>query len=167
MGRVFQPAQLIADTGVPLATYGQYKSGETFLNGAPLVYESGEVKEASTLVETALVVGVAAQPAGSAPGQDLSFSSLVTVVTGLKRNIVFFAANRSTVFSGRLTNGATDNVTPLISYVGVSYGVARQSSGEWTVDINETTDVAVKIVGFDPYSPVVYFKWLEAVLANP
>lgn len=177
MGRLFQPAQLTADAGVPNVVWQEHKASETFTIGAVLIEDgtTGDVKEAANGVKTG-IWGVSLQPAYSSPGNQLAFSNLINAtygVTGLQRKVSMAVANSSTVFSGRMVNGGTDPVTPAQTDIGLSYALIITSVGginEWTVNQADTaTNPCVFIVGvnIDAQAPIVYFKFIATALAHP
>lgn len=140
------------------------KSGEDFVQGAPLTINAGEVDELDTN-DVTLIVGVAGAADGSAFGYDAGDSP--TTVTGRANTVPVFVAGRDVVFYGQLSNGTTALVAPDAANVGLTYGVIKQSDGRWTVDEADTTNVVVTVIGFDTSldSPGrVYFKFLQSTL---
>jgi len=159
MGRYFIPAHMTPGTA-PLVLAGQYATGQTFKKGALLVLNgAGQLVECSA--NPAKVAGVAGQDAGS--GYGYAAANNPAVITGQNQVISMCVAERTTTFSGRLVNGATDPVTPAQTDLGVSYGVLKVGN-DWVVDQSNTTNLVVKIVGFDATNKVVFFKFLDAVL---
>lgn len=164
MGRKFIPAR-IPSGEAPDVQSMQHDSAETFKNGAVLIYESGntgEVVEGGA--DPTPIVGVALQDADSGPGWDMGHSP--TQVTGRVQEVSVAKANRVTVFSGRMVNGATDPVTPALTDIGKLYGVLK-SGNDWVVDQAETSNTRVEITDVDIDNKVVFFKWMEAHLAVP
>lgn len=140
------------------------KSGEDFVQGAPLTINAGEVDELDTN-DVTLIVGVAGAADGSAFGYDAGDSP--TTVTGRSNTVPVFVAGRDVVFYGQLSNGTTALVTPDAANVGVAYGVIKQSDGRWTVDEADTTNLVVTVIGFDTTLDApgrVYFKFLQSTL---
>jgi hypothetical protein len=77
---------------------------------------------------------------------------------------LLWRANRTTIFSGRLTNNSSTTIVPLQSYVGVAYGITAYS-GIWTVDINKTgATERVTIVAVDFLNNGCFFKFLEGAI---
>lgn len=148
------------------------KSGEDFVQGAPLTINAGEVDEVDTN-DVTLIVGVAGAEDASAFGYGASDHPDSRFVTGRANNVPVYIANRSTVFSGQLSNGTTSLVVPDAANVGVSYGIIRQSDGTWTVDEADTTTLVVTVAGFVTQGPEcadafgkVFFKFIASTL-NP
>lgn len=140
------------------------KSGEDFVQGAPLTINAGEVDELDTN-DVTLIVGVAGAADASAFGYDAGDSP--TTVTGRSNTVPVFVAGRDVVFYGQLSNGTTALVTPDGANVGVAYGVVKQSDGRWTVDEADTTNLVVTVIGFDTTLDApgrVYFKFLQSTL---
>lgn len=160
MGRYFKPAMLTPGTA-PLVLVPQYDTGQTFLVGALLVFNgSGLVVECGA--DPTLVAGVAGQAVDTSYGYQAANNP--TTVTGRAPVVSMLVADRVTIFSGRMINGATDPVTPALTDIGVSYGVAKTAAGDWVVDQADTTHLVVKIVKVDITNKFVYFKFLSAVL---
>src|SRR6266849_2711873 len=108
MGRIIQPASVPGGSGVPDVSSMFFTTGQTFKNGAVLIPDAatGRVIEGASAAVT--VIGVALEDAGSKPGLSLNFDSLVLARTGNVQEVSVAKANRTTVFSSRLINGATD-----------------------------------------------------------
>jgi len=140
------------------------KSGEDFVQGAPLTINAGEVDELDT-DDVTLIVGVAGAADLSAFGYDAGDSPIT--VTGRENTVPVFVAGRDVVFYGQLSNGTTALVAPDAANVGVAYGVVKQSDGRWTVDEADTTNDVVTVIGFDTSLDApgrVYFKFLQSTL---
>lgn len=160
----FTPAY-IEGGGTPSTLHYAVFSGEDFVRGAPMTINGNAVDELDT-ADVTLIVGVAAAADASAFGYDMADSP--TVITGRENTVPVWIANRSTVFYGQISTGATV-VAPAASDVGVSYGVVRQSDGTWTVNRSDTTTVTVKVTKIDTSldSPGrVYFKFLASATIN-
>lgn len=167
MALPFTPAYV--ETGEMYSTiHYPVRSGETFVGGAPLTINAGEVDEIDT-DDVTLIVGVAASKNASAFGYDMADSP--TVVTGRVDTVPVFRATRDTVFQGQLSNGTSNLVLPDNANVGVAYGVIKQSDGTWTVDEADTTNDVVTVIDYvlpgaecsDPFG-LVYFKFLQSTL---
>lgn len=140
-----------------------YTTGQTFKKGALLTYvAAGTVSECGA--DPAVVAGVALQAAGSGPGYEMANSP--TQVTGRVQEVSMAVADRSTVFSCRAINGATDPVTPLQTHIGESYGVAKVSN-DWVLDIAEVTALVCTIVDVDIDNKIFFVKFREAVIQLP
>lgn len=140
------------------------KSGEDFVQGAPLTINAGEVDELDTN-DVTLIVGVAGAADESAFGYAAGDNP--TTVTGRSNTVPVFVAGRDVVFYGQLSNGTTALVAPDAANVGVAYGVIKQSDGRWTVDEADTTNLVVTVIGFDTSLDApgrVYFKFLQSTL---
>lgn len=154
----------------PVTQHWPLKSGETCVTGSPMTRNANEVDEIDT-DDVTLVVGVAASANQSAFGYDAGDQPSSPVVTGRADTIPVFVATTNTVFTGQLSNDTTMVVPVAATHVGVSYGIRKQSGGEWTVDTNDTTNVVVKVIKVvnqgpecsDPYG-LVWFKFLSSTL---
>lgn len=167
MGRIFRPAKFGGATA-PDTQSMEYAAGQTFLAGAVVVYEGGATgKIVEGGADPALIVGVAAEGAGTKPGLNLSHDSQVVARTGNVTEAVIHKANRNTIFSGRIVNGGTDPVTPAITDIGKTYSILKSGAGEWTLDAADGANQRVRVVDIDIVSKVAFFKFLEANLANP
>jgi hypothetical protein len=166
MGRKFQPARLPVGEAPDVQSM-QYDSAQTFKSGAVIVFEggaTGEVIEGSS--DPTPIVGVALEAANSKPGYELGHASSVLQVTGRVQQVSVAKANRSTVWSGRMVNGATDPKTPALTDINVVYGVAKVGD-DWVVNQAETSATRVEIVDIDIDNKIVFFKFMEAHLAQP
>lgn len=162
MPRTMQPARF-AGTNVPNTQSMKYATGQTFLQGAILIFSSGEVVEGGA--NPTGIVGIAGEKAGSKPGYDAANSP--ATFTGRVQEASVWRANRMTIFSSHLVNNSATAVTAAQADVGASYGVAKHS-GTWYVDKNLTAgDARTALEDFDADLNIVFFKFLEANLATP
>jgi len=168
MGRIFEPA--MTPTSSAPETQGMvYTTGQTFLKGAILVFDGGNIGQVieGTSPNPAAIVGVALDAPGSHPGFALNFDAAVVARTGTTQQVGVAKANRLTVFSGRMVNGGTDPVTPAQTDIGIAYELLKTGAGEWVVNQAATTNTKVRIVDIDVASKIVFFRFLEANLAQP
>ena len=167
MGRVFVPA-MTPTSSAPEVQGMQFTTGQTFIKGAILVFNggTGEVIEGAS-PNPAAIVGVALDAPNSSPGFQLNFDAAVVARTGTVQQVRVAKANRSTVFSGRLGNGGTDPVTPAQTDIGVAYELLKTGAGEWVVNQAAVVNTKVRIVDIDAAGKIVFFKFLEANLAQP
>lgn len=164
MGRKFQPARLPIGEAPDVQSM-QYDVAQTFKNGAVIIFEAGatgEVVEGGA--DPTPIVGVALEDADSKPGYGIGHSP--TQVTGRVQEVSIAKANRATVFSGRLVNGATDPETPALTDINVLYGLLK-TGNDWVVDKAETVNTRVEVVDIDIDNKVVFFKFMESHLAVP
>lgn len=168
MGRIWEPA-MTPTSSAPEVQGMVYTTGQTFIKGAYLVFDGGNPGQVieGTSPNPAAIVGVALDAPGSHPGFQLNFDAAVVARTGTTQQIGVAKANRVTIFSGRMVNGGTDPVTPAQSDIGVSYEVLKTGAGEWVVNQAATVNVKVKIVDIDVATKMVFFRFLESVLAQP
>ena len=171
MGRIIIPARMPFGAA-PEVTTIPYTTGQTFLKGAILVYDTGGNQ--GNVVEgganPAAIVGVALEAPASKPGFSVNFDSTVVARTGTVTKVSVAKANRLTVFSARMVNGATDPVTPAQTDVGVSYGVlavAVTGGNEWVVNQADKANTRVEVIAFDSSLNLVLFRFLESALAQP
>lgn len=168
--RIFQPARTPTNAA-PEVQSMQFTTGQTFIKGAILVFDTagnlGNVIE-GTSPNPALIVGVAEEAPNTKPGFQLSFDAAVVARTGTVQQVDVAKANRVTLWSGRLVNGATDPVTPAQNTdMGVAYGVIKTADGTWAVNQADTVNTKVRIVDIDVFNKIVFFRFLEANLAQP
>jgi hypothetical protein len=147
-------------------------TGQTFIKGAPVILASGLLTVVATHPVTAL--GVALQSAFTNPGNQLPNANVLAAgspIGGRPNDISVAIADRTTIFSGRMVNGATDPVTPLVATdLGTSYGVIVSADNTWAVDQANVTQLCVKIVGIEPQTyaaapVVVYFVFITPALS--
>lgn len=163
MGRSFNIGRL--PSGQPNITSYKYTAGQTFKAGALVVdVAAGTISECGA--DPASVLGVALEPANSRPGGAGIMGDPSYVTGGQKDEVSVAVADRSTVFSCRGINGATDPTTPTQSNIGEQYGVVK-SGDDWAIDIAETVNVVVEVVDIDIDNKIYYVKFLESVLALP
>lgn len=155
MSRSVQPARW--DGGSPNVELGQYKSGETFLTGYPLIYDSGELKEGGT--DPTAIAGISAHPAGQGAGQQMGLG--VTQVTGLgTRPIHYYRADTTTVWSSPIAaSGAI--TTPALTDLGVAYGLIKVGT-QWCVDRSDTSNTRLVVTDIDIDNKLVFWRFLPA-----
>ncbi len=141
---------------VPQVTYGLYKTGEAIVIGSVLIYDTGEA--ALSGADPALILGVALQAAGTAPGYDAANSPVP--ITGREQKIAYARANDTTIFQAKITNGSSTRVTPVAADVGSNFGITAYS-GVWTVDRAKTAgDARVIVTAIDLERNMVFFRWI-------
>lgn len=167
MPRIIQPARFAGSTAPEVQSMG-YAAAQTFKKGAILVYQGGAT---GLLIEASAdpvsIVGIALEPVDSKPGFGIGNSASVVATTGRVQEVSIAKANRQTIFTGRMVNGGTDPVTPAQTDIGKVYGTLKTAAGEWVIDQTETTTTSVRIVDIDIDNKIVFFRFLEAVLATP
>lgn len=161
MGRKFIPARVNA--GIPSVLSGVYTTGQTFKEGALLIYVAAGTLSESGADPSAEIAGVALENAGSKPGYDAANSP--TVVTGRVQEVSFAKADRTTVFSGRAIGASVDPAVPLQTHINEQYGVAKVGN-DWVIDLDETSAKVVEIVDIDIDNKIFFFKFMEAVIAT-
>ncbi len=162
MGRTFNVGRM-PNGDAPNVIALPYTTGQTFKKGALLVtVAAGTVSECGA--DPTKVVGVSGIDAGTGPG--FGMSDNITQVTGREQVVSVQIADRSTVFTCRGINGATDPVTPAITNIQEKYGVAKVGV-DWVMDMAETTALVVHIVDVDVDAKIFFVKFLEAVLDMP
>lgn len=171
MGRIIIPS-MTPTSSAPEVTTLLYTTGQAFLKGSILVYDSGgnlgKVIEGGT--DPTAIVGVALEAPASKPGFSVNFDAAVNARTGTVAGVSIAKANRITIFSGRMKNGATDPVVPATTDIGAKYGlvaVAVTGGNEWVVDQSDTVNVRVEITDVDTTINAVFFRFLESALATP
>lgn len=172
-GREFRIARV--NPGVaPRVIVRTVTPAQTFKHGAVLILASNLLSEAGATPTTG-IVGIALQAAFTNPGNQLPFTSSLasgSPIGGRPNDISVAVNDKVQQFSGRMVNGATDPVTPAVTDIGTSYGVAKDSNGIWYVNQADTTNLCVKIVDIEPLGgtnvvPLVYFVFINvSPLAN-
>jgi hypothetical protein len=152
-------------TGTPHIQSMAYTTGQTFKIGALVINLGagvGEIVECGA--DPAEVTGVAAEPAGSKPGFDAANSP--TVVTGRAQEVSVMTANAEDIFAidGSADAGVTQ-LTPLVTHLNESYGVAKDANGVWFLDTTEVAAKVFNIVDIDIDNKVFFVKFLQAVIA--
>jgi hypothetical protein len=138
-----------------------YKTAETFKGGALLVIDAnGELTECGA--DPAVVDAVALEAVGTKPGWQMANSP--TVITGRVQETSAVMANSHTIFSMRGVNGGTDPVTPAVTNIDEEYGVAKDGSGIWTLDLAETSAKVFKIVDIDIDNKIFFCRFLASVI---
>lgn len=172
MARVIIPAT--DSKTVPVVRSAAFKDDETFIKGAVLGIEAGEVFELATGAGVTGVVGVALERVNSKPGFNVANDDLVIWRTGALQevSIVDLVKNPNQIFSGRLTDAAGDDVLPTQAHINEQRELLRLANGEWTVNDDGVTDEAVQIVdtvinlGAAAAGNYVLFRFLPAVIAE-
>lgn len=157
----FLPARVPSSNGVPEIKNYPWVTGQTFLQGTVVVFNAGEVEEDQS--DPTPIVGVSLAPAGVGPGWKAADTPVTS--TGVTKNVPIAIANRTTIFSGRLTNGSSATVVPAQADIGAAYGITWYNNIP-TVDKANAADRVV-IVAIDTINNGVLFKFLEAHLALP
>ena len=118
--------------GNPRMLAGMEGSTQTFLKGAPLVWSSGYLVEASG--DPTLIVGIAAEP-----GHNITQGS----------QMVSFYPLSGNVFEANLAQAAADT-TSAATNQGVAYGIVARSSGtaHWVVDSADTSSTRCRVLAF-------------------
>jgi len=109
---------------------GRESSSQTFIKGAPLKLSSGLLIEA-TADDVADFVGIAAEPAS-------------TVTDTL---IKYWPVGVDTIWSATFEDQTNEDHALLIGDVGLDYALQTDTPGNWYVDQNDTTAVAVTMIG--------------------
>lgn len=152
-------------SGTPNVISVRYTAAQTFKKGALVVdTAAGTVSECGA--DPTRVYGVAMEDAGSKPGGTGIANNPSYVTGGNNNEVSVCVADRSQVFTCRGVNGGTDPVTPAVTNVGESYGVAKVGN-DWVLDLAETTTKVCEIVDIDIDNNLFLVKFLEAVLALP
>ena len=164
-GRLIIPAR-IPNGEVPQLQSMQYANGQTFIQGAALSYSAGQVIEATSPVGAGTLVGFACEAVATKLGWNAANNP--TVITGRVQEVTVAKADRSTIFSSRLVNNTSAPVSVAQADVGTSYALkvySVNSLNEWVVD--KTGTVGVKVEDIDTDLNIVFFRALEATLAQP
>jgi hypothetical protein len=176
MPRYIIPARFPAGDAPDIQGMVYAPAGQTFVIGAPLVFNgSQQVIEATSPITTAVLLGVAMQGVDTNPGYQAANTPVnITYRSGV---VSVARANRITVFSGNLVNGSSALVTPVQTDIGVNYGLKSYvvatmfgNQNVWFVDRSQTAgNACVTVVAIDTTAgnQIVFFKFMEARLALP
>lgn len=157
------------------------KAGQTFLNGVPVQLNAGVVQEWDGTTVAKGIWGISEQDAsnlatdgaGAAgpftgigfPGTGTTFgkvpfeSSAVNIPRGAPFSTgqtISAAATQETIFRGQTDNNTFTNaasITPVQANIGSQFGLTKDASGHWYVDLGKTTvgtNTVVEIVNLDP-----------------
>ena len=122
------------------------EASQSFTAGAPLVYDSAEIKVWAGTDDATEIIGIAAAAASTVAGTAVSY----------------YEANDYNLFAGTLIDG-TDAYTLLGTEVGVAYSLIA-SGDNWLVDIGDTDTAKVEVVGLidavDDVNPRVIVRFL-------
>lgn len=175
------------------------KASQTFLGGVPVMIEaaSGYLKEWDGTTIATGIAGIATTYGSNlasngkgapgvfgsvgAPGTTSTFgsvpnqSSAVNIAHGAPfsdgRQIVYIADD-DTIFEGQVDNSAAGAYATLLTQVGSQFGMTKDATGHWYVDLNKTTvgtNTVVVIVALHPNDGAgvnggrVWFKFLDTV----
>jgi hypothetical protein len=152
MSRIFIPARFPGG-GAPSVLSLAYKTGEVFVKGSVLIFDTGEV--VIGLADPTPIVGVALEDVASKPGFEVGHDSQVIATTGRVQEVSVAIANDVTTFSG-----AGDR-NPLASDVGVEYGIVNVG-GIWQIDTTDVVATRVVIIDVDLLENIYFFKFLNA-----
>lgn len=151
-----------SSSGVPLIQSVPYANGQTFKQGATLVWGAGTGTVTETAADPQSIAAVAAEAAGSRPGFDAANSP--TVVTGRKQEVSAFIVDREEIFAIDGSADGTTLYTPLIGDLGKLYGLAKDANGTWYLDTTETTTTSLIVVDIDVDTKTMYVKFKSAVI---
>lgn len=173
------------------------KASQTFKLGTPVELSAGVVRDWDGVTLTKGIAGItlidgsnyatdgAGAPDGfngiGQPGTGTTFGSVpyqssafnipmgAPFATGMT---LFEIANDDTLFEAQIDNSAAGAYASLQSQIGVEFGLTKDASGHWYIDLNKTTvgtNTAVVIEGFNPIEPLgtngarAYFRFIKAV----
>lgn len=170
------------------------KATQTFLLGVPVQLNAGVVQEwdgatiAAGIAGFGLTFGANLASAGKgapgafgsvgAPGTISTFGSVlfeasaVNIAHGAPMSdgrTVFEVANDDTIFEAQVDNSAAGAFATLQTQLGSTFGMTKDATGHWYVDLNKTGGSAVVvIIGFNTNDALgtnggrVYFQVLNA-----
>jgi len=133
------------------------ESGQTYKEGAPLVYDatSQEGEEWAGGTDATAITGIAARNASETAGTKCPY----------------YEAKPDTIFVGTFMNG-TSNLELAASHYDTEYSLLKQSSGMWTIDQSDTSTKLVHVIGPASGSEVgdtnarVEFRFLTGKMAD-
>jgi len=122
----------------------EYVALETFLVGAVVIMNTGQVEEAAN--DPITVAGVALQGAGTNPGEDAANSPVE--VTGLFAGVSIAVADKVTQFVSDIVDTVDAATTPLVADIGTNIGLSLRADGTWAAD-RDAVNLPITIVGID------------------
>ncbi len=131
----FKPAKHLGLGSTPSIEFLEAAT-QTFKRGAPLQWASGYVSEASA--DDDEIIGIAETDAHNDTSAGTHVMRVIPALPGM-------------VFSGHLGNGSglTTDYTTLQTDIGAVYGIVKDGTNlGWLVDQDETTNVRVRVIGF-------------------
>jgi len=137
----------------------EYKTGETFLLGAVLTLDTGQVKAAAN--DPITVAGIALQGAVTNPGEDAGNSPVE--VTGVFLGVSFAVADKVTQFVSDIVNTVDAATTPLIADIGTNIGLSLRADGTWAAD-RDAVNLPITIIGIDLDNNSVIWTFTSAAL---
>lgn len=112
---------------------------QSFKKGAPLVYSSGKLVEATDAADQAAMAGMAAHTASGTTDTAVKY---VPFIPGV-------------IFEVTLMTGSEADFTLVQTNIGLAYAIAKAASGAWFLDNADTTNPEFRVVGFkDPVGTV-------------
>ena len=151
--------------GFPQTREMTVAAAQDFKAGAILVNSSGLVAEGGT--NPTAIVGIAAAPANSALGYELSDATVTSPVTWRENTIPVYLADPNSIYVSKLTNNSATYIAPVAADVNAQYGLTEQATGEWTVDKSKTsTNARVTIVDIDADQNLVFWKLDPSHIVN-
>lgn len=148
--------------GVPLVQSLPYANGQTFKQGATLVWGAGTGTVTETGADPQSICAIAAEAADSKPGYGAANSP--SVVTGRVQEVSAFILDREEIFAIDGSADGTALYTPLVGDLGKLYGLAKDANGTWYLDTTETTTTSVIVVDIDVDTKAMYVKFKSAVI---
>ena len=145
---------------VPDIVSGKYKTGESIIQGTLLAHDANGELIVHLGVANLDVAGVALEKAASKPGWDAANSP--TVITGRVQEVSYAQADQDTVWTLRAESGGTIT-NPTQTRIAEEYGVLN-SSGEWRLDLTDTTDKIFRVVDIDLNENLWFVKFIAAAL---
>lgn len=194
--QAIKPVQSVSGNDFNKQSIGE-KASQTFLDGVPVMVEaaSGYIKEWDGTTLSAGIAGIsstygsnlASNAKGApgvfgsvgAPGTTSTFgsvpnqSSAVNIAHGAPFSDgrqLLYVANDDTIFEAQVDNGAAGAYATALTQVGAQFGMTKDATGHWYVDLNKTTvgtNTCVVIVALNPNDGAgvnggrVWFKFVD------
>lgn len=150
--RRIQPAKTPAGEVAEVQAY-PVATGETFPIGAPVTLESGELNEID-VNDVTNIIGIALQAASVAGTPDFGDEVEVAI------------ANATTQFAAPCADSGAFTTDLSGVTVGDQYGVLKVS-GEWYVDLDDSSNVVFEVVKIYDDIDMVLVKFISSTLAQP
>ena len=152
MGRLMKPSRVTGN----VERVGEYPclAGQSIVEGSVVYLDANGLLNLAGADPTT-ILGVALNAISSKPGFNAANSPLK--INSPDDAVSVAIAYPGTIFSARGDSGGALQ-TPTQAQVGDLFGIVNQS-GEWCVDISDTTNTRVRVVDVDIDNKIYFFKF--------
>lgn len=120
----------------------------TFVVGDLVVFNTGTQKLDKCGADPALIAGISFVASGTGGAQTLTENGKLPIYCLQSDTVVSMASD----------------TTPAESHIGTAYGIADGGSGVWKVDIGDTSNTRVDVIGIDVTNGIFYVRFKAANL---